>query len=91
MPTTLGGKATKASGKNASMATEKYVALELTTPICGPDGASVSRIQLIPMGSNTYPSLAKLENKTITVTGSPSAAMTAHHHEAVVFDVNKVE
>lgn len=90
-PTTLSGKATKASGQNAKMESEKYIALELATPVCGPSGQKIARVQLIPMGTTTYASLAKLEGKSITVVGSASTAMTAHHHEDVVFDVQKVE
>lgn len=90
-PTTLSGKATRASGQNARMESEKYIALELATPVCGPAGQKIARVQLIPMGTTTYASLAKLEGKSITVVGTASTAMTAHHHEDVVFDVQKVE
>ena len=89
-PTTLTGKATRASGQNAKMESEKYIALELATPVCGPSGQKIARVQLIPMGT-TYAALAKLEGKSITVVGTASTAMTAHHHEDVVFDVQKVE
>lgn len=81
------GEATEEDGNEKP---ETFFTRALVTPVCDPEGAPVSELHSFPKVDSKGVDLRKHLKAHLTVTGSPFAAHTAHHHRPIVVEVVSV-
>lgn len=86
--TSFKGKIDNGEGENGRAEMEKFQTLVLDEPVCGPDKAPVTEIQLYTNEKSI--DLKKMVGKTVTIDGEPFSAHTAHHHRPIVVEVKKL-
>ena len=94
---TAEGKLTVQRAKDAAGRSERPYILQLAADACldtqDPEDAvkATRTIHVFPADEKTEPAFKQLVGKTVTVSGNPFVAHTAHHHAPIVMRVDRIE